>query len=68
LEPSSLLKIDKRVLEGEFNVLGFHFALVNIKLGNISHTKSRLPIPSRIVDSLVSTVLVTVDAHPFLEL
>jgi hypothetical protein len=61
-----LHRLNKRVLEVDFHVLGLHLELVNIRLENISHTKSRLPIPRGIVDRLVATVLVAVDVHPFL--
>jgi hypothetical protein len=39
----------------------------NFRLRNSSHAESRLPIPSRIVDRLVVSVLALIDALPFLE-
>jgi hypothetical protein len=56
-----VLHLDTSVFELDFNLhdLIFHVAII---------VKSRLPIPSGKADRLIDTVLVAVDAPPFLEL
>jgi hypothetical protein len=55
-----VLHLDTSIFELDLNLLdlNFHVAII---------AKSRLPIPSGKVDRLVATVLVAVDAAPFLE-
>ena len=55
-----VLHLDTSIFELDLNLLdlNFHVAII---------AKIRLPIPSGKVDRLVATVLVAVDAAPFLE-